>query len=401
MEQTKNNAWLNRFAWALALSTLFLVALGGVVTTKGVGMAVPDWPTTFGHHMFFFPWSHWYAGVFDEHSHRVWASIVGILAAAFAIWAWVRDTRGAQRWWGIAAMVLGLSLVGFRKPMMFVIVACLCAVAIAWMIPRAWRDERPLRWLGAIMFAAVIIQGVFGGLRVVLDVHGWGTEFGIFHGMLAQVFFVLVCSLVFITSKWWSRANRNELNAPVASRLRTVFTAITALVLLQILFGATMRHLHQGLAVPDLPLAYGEVWPATDEASVATYNAHRTEAAGEDPITGFHVVVHMLHRYTGVVAWLGIAACVVMAWRLTAKGSFVRKASMLWFAVASVQVTLGILSILSQRKVDVTTAHVAVGAITLTMGWIAVLAVTRLSAARTANVRAEEPAIGSAKLKHA
>ena len=58
------------------------------------------------------------------------------------------------------------------------------------------------------MFAAVIIQGVLGGLRVVLDVHGWGTEFGIFHALLAQIFFLLVCSLALITSNWWARANR-------------------------------------------------------------------------------------------------------------------------------------------------------------------------------------------------
>src|SRR5687768_12200721 len=87
MVPTRNNRWLHCFALGLAVATLFLVALGGVVTTKGVGMAVPDWPTTYGHHMFFFPFSHWYAGIFDEHSHRVWASIVGILAAVFAIWA--------------------------------------------------------------------------------------------------------------------------------------------------------------------------------------------------------------------------------------------------------------------------------------------------------------------------
>jgi heme a synthase len=401
MTDTNNNVWLHRFACALAIATLFLVALGGIVTTRGVGMAVPDWPTTYGHHMFFFPWSHWYAGIFDEHSHRVWASIVGILAAVFAIWAWARDSRGAQRWWGIAAMVAGLGLVGVRTPAMFVVVACLCVAAIAWMIPRALREDRPLRWLGAVMFAAVIIQGVLGGLRVVLDVHGWGTEFGIFHAVLAQIFFLFVCSLVLITSKWWARANRNELNAAAASRLRSVFVVATLLILMQILFGATMRHLHQGLAVPDLPLAYGKVWPATDEASVATYNAHRLEAAGEQPITPFHIVTHMLHRYTGVLAWLAIAWCVVVAWRNTVGGSIVRKLTLLWFVVASTQVTLGVLSILSQRKVDVTTAHVAVGALTLTLGWIVVLAAARLTAPRLATAVQNEPALGTAKLKHA
>ena len=128
---------------------LFLLGLGGVVTTKGVGMAVPDWPTTYGDHMFFFPYSKWMAGIFDEHSHRLWASLVGMLAAAFAIWVWVRDSAGRQRWVGVAAMIAGLGLMGVRTPAVFVIVACACVGVIAYAIPRAIRDPKRLRWLGS------------------------------------------------------------------------------------------------------------------------------------------------------------------------------------------------------------------------------------------------------------
>ena len=401
MSRSKNHLGLQVFACALALATLFLVALGGIVTTKGVGMAVPDWPTTYGHHMFFFPFSQWMAGVFDEHSHRVWASIVGILAAIFGIWAWARDTKGRERWLGIFGMFVGLGLVGVRKPMVFVIVAAVCAVVIGFAIPQAMRKESRLRWLGVIAFAAVIIQGVLGGLRVILDEHGWGTEFGIFHAILAQLFFVFVCSLALITSGWWGRANSNELSAATGSRLRTFFVLATALVLVQILFGATMRHLHQGLAIPDLPLAYGKVWPATDAASVADYNAHRLEAAGENPITAFHIVVHMLHRITGVVAWLVIAACVVITWRNTGRGSALRKFAMLWLAIASLQVVLGVISILSQRKVDVTTAHVAVGALTFMLGWLSAMVAGRLMVWQSASPVQLRPSMAPAQLRTA
>jgi cytochrome c oxidase assembly protein subunit 15 len=387
MDASKNNVWLHRFAWALAVATLFLVALGGVVTTKGVGMAVPDWPTTYGHHMFFFPFSQWYAGIFDEHSHRVWASIVGILAAVFAIWCWARDTSGRARWIGIALMIVGLGLVGAHKPTMFVIVAFACLGFLVWSIRKAIRDDNRLRWLAAIMFAAVIIQGTLGGLRVVLDVHGWGTEFGIFHGILAQLFFGLVCALVLITSQWWKRANSSELTFEAASRTRSMLLVATALVFGQLLLGATMRHQHQGLAVPDFPLAYGKLWPSTDPSSVELYNARRLEAAGEHPITSVHIVVHMLHRFTGVAVLMAIVASAVVIWRTTQRDSLLRRFAAAWCVVAIVQVTLGILTILSQRKVDVTTAHVALGAITFALGSLMVL-VTRRMAVAKAVVRA-------------
>ncbi len=401
MVRSTNNVWLHRFACALALATLFLVALGGIVTTKGVGMAVPDWPTTYGHHMFFFPFSQWYAGIFDEHSHRVWASIVGVIAAVFALWVWARDSAGKQRWSGIAAIVAGLGLVGFRTPMMFVVVACLCVGLIAWAIPRALRDTNRLRWLAVIMFAVVIIQGVFGGLRVLLHAHGWGTEFGIFHGILAQLFFLFVCSLALITSEWWASVNREELQAEAGLKLRKLFLVATALILVQLLFGATMRHQHQGLAVPDFPLAYGKIWPATDAAAIVDYNARRLEAGGEQPITSFHIVVHMLHRGTGFVALLAIVGCAIAAWRNTSRGSTLRKFAVGWCGVACIQVALGIITILSQRKVDVTTAHVALGAITFMMGWLLVLMTSRVTAPMTIPAHAHEAVLSAGELKHA
>ncbi len=375
--------WLHGFACALAVATLFLLALGGIVTTKGVGMAVPDWPTTYGEHMFLFPYSKWVAGVFDEHSHRYCASIVGILAAVFAIWVWVRGSIGKARWFGIVPMVVVLGLVGVRTPLMFVVVAGLCVGVIIYASARAFREAQPLRWLGVIALAAVIIQGVLGGLRVLLDAHGWGTEFGILHATLAQLFFLFVCSLALITSKWWGQGRIETWKGQAVISLRRWLVATSLVILLQLLLGATMRHQHAGLAVPDFPLAYGKVWPATDAASVAAYNAQRLEAAGENAITAPHIVLHMLHRITGCAVLLAIIGCAVLVWRRTARGSALRKLAALWVATVLVQVALGILTILSQRKVDVTTAHVAVGAITLLLGWLLVM-VTSRSPARAA-----------------
>src|ERR1041384_6559835 len=97
MRRSSQDVWFHRFAIVLAVATLFLVALGGVVTTKGVGMAVPDWPTTYGQNMFFFPYSKWMGGIFYEHSHRLWAALVGLLTAALLIWVWSRESKGVER----------------------------------------------------------------------------------------------------------------------------------------------------------------------------------------------------------------------------------------------------------------------------------------------------------------
>src|SRR5438045_6932812 len=77
--EPKSMPWLNRFAWFTAFATLLLICSGGMVTSKGVGLAVPDWPTTFGYNMFLFPVSKWVGGIFFEHTHRLIASTVGFL----------------------------------------------------------------------------------------------------------------------------------------------------------------------------------------------------------------------------------------------------------------------------------------------------------------------------------
>src|SRR3712207_1600920 len=86
---------LNRFVWVLAAATLFLICSGGMVTSKNVGLAVPDWPTTFGYNMFLFPVSQWAGGIFFEHTHRLIASAIGFFTIVLAVWLWRAEER---RW---------------------------------------------------------------------------------------------------------------------------------------------------------------------------------------------------------------------------------------------------------------------------------------------------------------
>src|SRR3954466_4754260 len=100
----RHNRWLNRYAWVTVAATLFLICSGGMVTSKGVGLAVPDWPTTFGYNMFVFPVSRWIGGIFFEHIHRLIASVVGLLTIVLAVWLWRSETRRWLRMLGLVAV---------------------------------------------------------------------------------------------------------------------------------------------------------------------------------------------------------------------------------------------------------------------------------------------------------
>src|SRR6059036_3078049 len=126
MRSAGSTTWLTRFAWLTCVATLLLICSGGMVTSKGVGLAVPDWPTTYGYNMFLFPISKWVGGIREEHTHRLFGFLVGMLTTILAVWLSLKEER---RW---------------------------------------------LRWLGVVAFFGVVLQGVLGGLRVVLKMDNLG-----------------------------------------------------------------------------------------------------------------------------------------------------------------------------------------------------------------------------------
>src|SRR4051794_41265014 len=110
MSESAHNRWLHRYAVLTALSTVVLIGIGGLVTSHGVGMAVPDWPTTYGYNMFFFPISQWVGGIFYEHTHRLVASVVGLLVVALTRWLGGRASRLPLAVIGGAEVAAGLGL---------------------------------------------------------------------------------------------------------------------------------------------------------------------------------------------------------------------------------------------------------------------------------------------------
>jgi cytochrome c oxidase assembly protein subunit 15 len=298
------------FAVFLTVSAVVLLVSGGLVTSKGVGMTVPDWPNSYGYNMFLFPVSRWVGGIFYEHTHRLIASGVGLLTIGLVV------------------------LLHFAEP-------------------RRW-----VRVLGWIALAAVIVQGVLGGLRVVLI----KDELGIFHGMLAQAYISLLLVITIALSRAFAGGgSRWRWNAP--GLLRWAVT-LTILVYVQLALGATMRHEHAGLAIHDFPLAYGQLWPSFDAAQMAALNAQRI-ADGEVPTTMGFIHVQMVHRLLALILLIGFVA---YAWRARRAAMGVRHAARWWVVLVAAQIALGGWTVLSGKAADVTTAHVFVGALVLFLG---------------------------------
>ncbi len=315
----RSNAYhrgLHWFAIGVALWTLALVCVGGLVTSHGAGMAVPDWPTTYGYNMFFFPISLWTGGVFYEHTHRLVASVAGMLTIILAVWLWLKESR---RW---------------------------------------------LRWLGIVAVLLVIVQGVLGGLRVteMMD------SLGIFHATLAQLFLVLMSAIALVTSPNWRKLTANRPEITHASKLRLAYGVTAGIILLQLIIGATMRHQHAGLAVPDFPLAYGKVWPDVSPAAIEHYNESRNELMALNPITAFQVVLHMIHRLVALCILVGVFLSVRWTFQNADRQSGLPRTALLWLGLIVVQVCLGAATVWTNKSADIATLHVAVGASSLVVG---------------------------------
>jgi cytochrome c oxidase assembly protein subunit 15 len=303
---------LHRYACFCAGSILFLICLGGLVTSNEAGMSVYDWPTTYGYNMFFFPWQDWVGGIFYEHSHRLVAFGVSTLA-----------------------VILAIALL-FQE--------------------RIW-----LRWLGLVVPIFFLGEATLGGLRVI-----WSEDFlGIFHGALAQLLFVSVSLIALFTSRWWIEGRRESTPPKWTGRA----LAICGLIFCQLLLGATMRHEHAGLSIPDFPLAYGQVWPKTDPASIARYNRERfAHDAQAKATSALYIYIQMAHRVGAVLVTAAILAASAAMWITPGTAPMLRRWTAVWVGLVFTQFLLGACTIWTNKAADVATTHVAVGALTLVLG---------------------------------
>lgn len=194
MTDSSDNPWLHRIAVLTAVVALVPILMGALVTTRNAGMAFPDWPSSDGQNMFFYPWLKSAGDKFLEHGHRLAGIVIGLTSIALAAVAWRNETR---RW---------------------------------------------VRSLAYLVLAAVIAQGILGGQRVRLDERGLAFV----HGSFAALVLALMASVAVVTSQAWQSASSRDAGRSLG-RLGWLSLATSACVFTQYVLGGLLRH--RGMAL--------------------------------------------------------------------------------------------------------------------------------------------------------
>ncbi len=233
--RTQAPEWVHRYAAALVVLTVFLIAAGGLVKSKEAGLSVPDWPLSYGS---LNPPRWWtIENVRAEHGHRLIAGTVALLAVGLAL-------------------------------------------AMARVESRRW-----LRNLSYAAVAAVLLQAVLGGLTVLYFLP---TPISVSHAGLAQLFLCLVVTIAVATSPWWCA---EPVALPAAPRVFKAAVVTTGAIYVQILVGAVMRHTGAGLAIPDFPLAFGRLIPPRFDFPIAIHFSHRMGALVVTALVAWTVIL--------------------------------------------------------------------------------------------------------------
>lgn len=298
-------------AWFAALGAAWvfvLVTLGAFTTSIGAGMVFPDWPLSNGS----VNPEGWLENIamFAEHSHRLTGMVMGFVTIILAIWLWRKESR---RW---------------------------------------------LRNLGWTALAIVIVQGLIGGKRVLLDslaVPGFEMTLGqmlrIPHGILAQVYVCVLIAIAAGLSRGWI-----ERSAPVSPGVRRAGVICVLLLLVQLTIAAAMRHNFAGLAIPTFPFS------TADGGLLPTHWDYR-------------VTLNFLHRVMAVILTVALIWFATKLWRDRAATLTMRNGASLMIGLLMLQVLLGAHVIWQLREPHVTTGHVVCGALLLaTTFWLTCLA---------------------------
>ncbi len=314
--------WVRRLSKLLVISTLLLIFTGALVKSHEVGLSVPDWPTSYGYQMFAFPLSDMIGGIFYEHGHRMIATMVGLMTLILTFTIYYTG----QRLWLIRTAFFALFL--------------------------------------------VVIQGLFGGLTVLLFLP---TPVSVIHALLAQTFLMVTVLIAYGLSN--ERANRilNERTDYKVLRFPTYL--VTSLVYIQLIIGALMRHTQSGLAIPDFPLSGGYIIPTFNQEMLNTIQSMQFES-GLPFVTLSQIIIHYFHRIGALTVAISIGW---LTWKIIqSKISNERIYRLAGFLITLliIQITLGAFTIWSVKEPFITSIHVFNGAVILGVSTLLILRVS-------------------------
>lgn len=314
--------WRHRFTILTGLTTVLLLGWGAFVTSINAGLAVPDWPSSFNSYDPFNPWPEWWklTPVLAEHGHRLLGALVGCFTLVLAVWTWVKDPR---RWMG---------------------------------------------WLSIGILVLVSLQGVLGGLRVVL----LSLDLAVVHACVAQIFFGLIIGIALFTSEAWLTADVGRVSTGRAPRLLRTSLIAVGVIYVQIILGALLRH----------------------------------------PGTGIDPLLAVLH-ITGAVITTAVVVVLFARVRADFRGSRIAyPAARVLVALLVIQFSLGVTAYLvtidetgmlepSNVQVVVNTAHMLVGALLMGTATAILFDALRLPAApKSGETRARAKSTDSVILEH-
>jgi len=310
--EARNAGILRDATRSVAFLVFLLLLAGALVTSTESGLAVPDWPLSYGKVM-----PPMVGGILYEHGHRLVAAAVSTL--------------------------VGLEL----GALLFFL-----------------EGRKTVKRLAAAAFGAILLQAVLGGLTVLFLLP---PAISSAHAALAEIVFALTAVVALMCSRTWNDLTAHPASLPFEENLssngakaRSAFRwtlLATAAIYVQIVLGAVMRHTGAGLAIPDFPAAFGGLWPSADEL----------QRRG--------VGLHLAHRVGAVVVLVLVLAAVRALGRLSAVNPVFAGFAAAWTGLVTIQILLGALSIWSKKAPPLTAAHLAGGALCWVTGVLATVCV--------------------------
>ncbi|MFP4499945.1 MAG: heme o synthase [Candidatus Hydrogenedentota bacterium] len=305
------------FACLLCVATFALIFFGGQVKSHEAGLAVPDWPLTYGQNPITYPIDKWTGNIFHEHFHRLWAGSVATLTLLLALF-----------------------------------LSC-------------WSPRRWVTVVGWAAVGAVLVQAMLGGLTVWYKLP-WYISAS--HGSLAQTFFIVTIILAYGLYGSWRRGDHRD-HPPAGARTPLFAAALILIALIygQLFLGAVMRHTESGLAIPDFPTVGGQWLPRFNESMLETINDWRfynVDALDMElpAATLGQVVIHFAHRLGGLIVFLAVGGLMWSMLRQRREHPHLfRVAGFMWVLVL-LQVSLGVLTVWTAKSPIITSLHVAGGA---------------------------------------